>query len=133
MHPTPDTPHPSRTAPRCIDCQHLDARPDDRHMHCNHPSAPVDVVTGKPMTRVDAMRTDRSSSVLYASRVVPCGQIGSLFVLRDRVTDVPERLGKLGQSGPHLVLHDVGENVDSTGLNERAEQLGVSLGVTLAQ
>ena len=44
--PTPHTPHPSRSAPLCVDCRHLTLTIPSTGDYCGHPCTPVDAVDG---------------------------------------------------------------------------------------
>ena len=81
--------HPSRSAPRCIDCAYLDARPGEHARYCNHPGFPVNPVDGRPTTDVYAMRLDLLLPKGHSA--VRCGQAGALFVLRDHAAGVTEQ------------------------------------------
>lgn len=63
--------HPSRTVPKCVDCQHAAERDDSHWLFCNHPMAPLSLTTGEPELRCKHAR-DGSDSAL-------CGPAGRLF------------------------------------------------------
>lgn len=76
------TPHPSRSAPKCVDCRHLvfrspTARGDEGPADlCGHPCAPVDPVTGNDLLSAADARQD------FAAAQQPdgwCGSAGALF------------------------------------------------------
>lgn len=49
--------HPSRTTPQCVNCQYcLIDRPG--YPRCNHPAAPVDIVSGYPKLLCERARSD---------------------------------------------------------------------------
>lgn len=83
--PTPDpvqapghTPHPTRNAPKCVDCRYLAAGLHRQQQVCDHPSMPVDVVTGKPVFLTEDARSEDAE--LWAQHGLKiCGAAGLLF------------------------------------------------------
>lgn len=83
--PTPDpvqapglTPHPTRSAPKCADCRYLAAGLHRAQHVCDHPSMPVDVVTGKPVFLTEDARSEDAE--LWAQHGLKiCGAAGLLF------------------------------------------------------
>ena len=72
------TPHPTRNAPRCVDCRYLviDSR-QERH-YCDHPSMPVDAVTGKPVFFAENARSEDPEPFLVHGLKI-CSADGLLF------------------------------------------------------
>lgn len=52
------TPHPSRAAPKCLDCRHMTTQPRTGRHYCNHPTMPVDLTTGEARVSTDGARAD---------------------------------------------------------------------------
>ena len=70
--PTPPTIHASRNAPLCVDCKHSsNLLAIGLDLACDHPSVPVNVVSGRSAVRCVDMRHRDAS---YA-----CGPDGQLF------------------------------------------------------
>lgn len=63
--------HPSRSVPKCVDCSHAAERDDSHWLFCNHPMAPLSVVSNEPDLRCKHAR-DGSENAL-------CGPGGRLF------------------------------------------------------
>lgn len=80
------TPHPSRSAPKCVDCRHY--RPE--LSLCDHPAAQVDLVKGYPHERALYMRRAEIDKAAIAGLVV-CGPAGSLFDAIERIDDVVDQ------------------------------------------
>lgn len=72
--------HPSRSAPLCKDCQHVE-RDGNGHAasYCNHPSTPAFTFDGSAAVSVSTMRTRHSATVLARLEFVPCGPEAALF------------------------------------------------------
>ena len=83
-------PHASRTKPLCKDCTHAVALRNSA-LYCGHPSAPVDLVEGKPSLFADHMRHSQGSRRV-PHPIVVCGPEGSLFAQRvgDRLQPVSQ-------------------------------------------
>ena len=131
FNPTENNPmttvHPSRTAPACVVCTYAQ-RGQLGVLYCNHPSVPVNPVTGTAKVRAEHCRMDVSAQRLGYT---PCGTAGELFA---------PRVGDLLQPG---VEHagNVGSHVTETGCeggcgactNELAHQYRVRLSKPLTK
>ena len=89
--PTPDpvqapghTPHPTRSAPKCADCRYLaDGLRGERPV-CDHPTMPVDVVTGKPVFLAEYARSEDAEPYARHGLTI-CGAAGLLFAPAGRM------------------------------------------------
>lgn len=77
------TAHPSRQAPKCVDCRHHqvdDAFSTRARLFCNHPSAPIDLTTGELALRASTMRGPGLAPVTNLLGLDQlCGPEGRLF------------------------------------------------------
>ena len=81
--PTPDpvqapghTPHPTRSAPKCADCRYLAAGLHRERHVCDHPSMPVDVVTGQPVFFAENARSANEICGADGLLFAPAGRMG---------------------------------------------------------
>lgn len=80
MHHQASTPtytiHPTRSAPLCTDCKHI-----DRHAsRCNHPAYPISSSTGEPLFWCSDMRNDNEAAIYLRRADLPlCGEAAQLF------------------------------------------------------
>lgn len=74
-------PHPSRSAPKCVDCAHSATyHPGSGRIFCNHSSTPIDAATGLPVVLAEDMRSGYYLKERFGLQ--PCGDDGSLFAAR---------------------------------------------------
>lgn len=83
--------HPSRSAPKCVDCRHLQNRE-----FCNHPQMPVSGVTGEPTERAKYARAVTPEKAALAGIAV-CGPEGLLFS-----SAVADGVGHSGNRGANV-------------------------------
>jgi hypothetical protein len=71
------TPHPSRTAPRCVDCKFI-SKDDPLRIEriCLHPAQPVSMVTGHAKASCSTARSDEAARL---KGLAVCGLAGALF------------------------------------------------------
>lgn len=75
MHPI----HPSRTAPLCEACRHVDDESFYARPRCNHPASPASPVNGKATQDCRAQRAPISAQELVGGALPRCGPAGSWF------------------------------------------------------
>jgi hypothetical protein len=103
----------TRSAPLCKDCRHFYAAKGGM---CNHPHAPVSLVTGTPdQSAAQSRNWSVPANVIESLRkrnklvIVQCGPDGTLFEPRDGVADVSEGALEISQARNQveqdLVLH----------------------------
>lgn len=69
-------PHPTRQAPACVNCKHVDLHPVTlSRSRCDHPEAPVNPVNGRPELCKFGRGTERHGGW--------CGPTGRLFTPAD--------------------------------------------------
>lgn len=71
--------HPSRSVPKCVDCSHAAERDDSHWLFCNHPMAPLSLVSNEPDLRCKHAR-DGSDNAL-------CGPDARLFQARENAPE----------------------------------------------
>ena len=100
---TMTTAHPSRTAPACVTCTFAH-QGQLGVLYCNHPTVPVDPVSGTPKVRAQHCRLDVSAKQLGYT---PCGAAGVLFAPRvgDLLQPGVQHTGNVGSHVTQAASH----------------------------
>lgn len=83
--------HPSRTAPKCTDCRHIESK---YQQNCCHPAQPCYLEDGRSMVRARFARGD--AAVCTARGFAHCGEAGALF---EPISDSPATFAQLWLTG----------------------------------
>ncbi len=76
--PAPN-PHPSRSAQVCAQCQHLAQPERPAGQLCNHPAAPVSLVSGQPSSCCRDQRAEETELERHRGGMHRCGPEGRWF------------------------------------------------------
>lgn len=121
--------HTSHSAPKCVDCWHSLELATSRHLMCQHPVAPVDLVSGLARMTCERMRHADPKYHYDLEGRSGCGPSGALFVSADRVGHPADLNRQVIQAPGNVVLNDVAVHVGGTGGDEGAHQIGMSGGI----
>lgn len=107
-------PHPSRSAPKCVDCRHF-ILPDWAHRpHCNHPAAPLSLVSGEAASECRHQRLEETAYEQRMGKMDRCGPMGAWF---EPHSSGPDALLNRGQGVDQVVSQCIPRGDDGASLH----------------